>query len=119
MKKINLADKAELIFDNEKFVDLYDRYVKNAVKDPISVRKKLEMRDVWYKSSDPGRELASIEGGVEFDVRLDTLVCALCGAALVIKIAGSVKKRARRLAFLRENEREAFRRKRMSQENNA
>lgn len=127
MKKIDLAEKAELMFDNEKFTDLYDKYVKNAVKDPILVRKKLEMRDVWYKSSDPDNELMSVEGGMEFDVSLISLVCIAAGAMLAMKLAKKMKKcavqrakeKARKLQVLRDREREAFRMKLTAQNPNA
>ena len=127
MKKIDLAKKAELMFDNEKFTDLYDKYVKNAVKDPILVRKKLEMRDVWYKSSDPDNELMSVEGGMEFDVSLISLVCIAAGAMLAMKLAKNMtkcavrraKEKARKLQVLRDREREAFRMKLTAQNPNA
>lgn len=127
MKKINLADKAELMFDNEKLTDLYDRYVRNAVKDPISVRKKLEMRDVWYKPSDPETELMSMEGGVEFDVRLITLVCAVGGAIIFAKITKKLarcalmreRERVRKLEELREREKAAYRMKLAAKGGNA
>ena len=127
MKKINLAEKAELMFDNEKLTDLYDKYVKSAAKDPILVRKKLEMRDVWYKSSDPDNELMSMEGGMEFDVSLISLVCVAAGAVLVMKLAKNMtkcavqraKEKARKLEMLRDREREAFRMKMTARNANA
>ena len=91
------------------------------------VRKKLEMRDVWYKSSDPDNELMSMEGGMEFDVSLISLVCVAAGAVLVMKLAKNMtkcavrraKEKARKLEMLRDREREAFRLKMTARNANA